>query len=112
MGRGQRRGGRPELAREVGEGVGERPEGIGRVVDQGVHGTLGGRITGVAVVSQQLMGGIEGGCARPLQRPGEGVERPWVQALLGRHAYSLWPQRPRIAKLRTAECGRPDGSAE
>jgi len=78
------------------------------MVDQGVHRSLGGSIAGVTVVSQQLMGGFKGCCARAGDLQGKGVEQLRVCVVLGGHADSLGPSARPAAMLRTGfRAGEP-----
>src|SRR5665647_388275 len=66
------------------------------MVDQGVDRTLGRCITGVGVVRQQLVGGLECRDARPGQRRGHDIEPGRVETVVGGHADSLWPGGERL----------------
>ena len=78
------------------------PAGRGHMVGQGVRRWMDGCIIGVAVGSQQLMGGLRGSCARGCQHCGDNVGPRWVDSVLGRCLDSLRPGGAAIAKSPTA----------
>jgi hypothetical protein len=73
----------------MGEAVRQRTQSASCLVDQGVDRILRGGFTDVAVVGQQLVGGLEGGGAGAAELGGYDIKPGGVNAVLGGHADSL-----------------------